>query len=85
MAGKKQKHVFVCFSRIFVLFFPRPFTKLQKKTFKKSYRLAPENPYPVALNDCYSVIKYLLDHPDEFNADVSKMILAGDSAGNRLF
>lgn len=44
------------------------------------YRLAPEHPFPAALNDVYSVYRWLLDTgyaPD-------RIALAGDSAGGNL-
>ncbi len=45
------------------------------------YRMAPEHPHPVPTQDCYSVTKYVIQNPDEFSVDISKLILAGDSAG----
>jgi acetyl esterase/lipase len=46
-----------------------------------SYRLAPEYPHPIPINDCYSATKYILQNPREFNADPSRIVIAGDSAG----
>jgi acetyl esterase/lipase len=45
------------------------------------YRLAPEFPHPAPTDDCYSATKYVLQNPHEFNADLSRLIVAGDSAG----
>ena len=47
--------------------------------------MAPENPYPIPTNDCFDVTKYIIEHPAEFNADVTKLVLAGDSAGLRAW
>lgn len=44
------------------------------------YRLAPENPYPAALNDCISIWDYLMLKGYGSN----DIIVAGDSAGGNL-
>ena len=44
------------------------------------YRVAPENPYPAALEDAIASYQWLLDHG--WNGD--QIILAGDSAGGGL-
>ncbi|KAJ6112003.1 hypothetical protein N7523_008064 [Penicillium sp. IBT 18751x] len=46
------------------------------------YRLAPENPFPAAINDVEDAIKYALGRPDEF--DLSRLSLSGFSAGGNL-
>ena len=43
------------------------------------YRLAPESPFPCALNDCYAAVKELITL---FGED--KIVLIGDSAGGNL-
>lgn len=48
------------------------------------YRLAPETPYPGAIDDCYATIRYLFENADELNIDRSKIMVAGDSAGGAL-
>jgi acetyl esterase/lipase len=47
----------------------------------KSYKLAPESPYPASINDCLAVTKYALENATEFNADPERVVLIGDSAG----
>jgi acetyl esterase/lipase len=44
-----------------------------------SYRLAPEVPYPGALNDGEDVINYVLANPDLY--DHSRIVISGSSAG----
>lgn len=43
------------------------------------YRLAPEHPFPAALDDVSSVYRYLLDSPS-----TGQIVVAGDSAGGGL-
>ncbi len=45
-----------------------------------NYRLAPEHPFPAAIDDAVHAYQWLLDHGSE----PSKTILAGDSAGAGL-
>lgn len=48
------------------------------------YHTAPEKMYPYALNECYDVAKYVAQHPEEFHADPTKIVLMGHSAGANL-
>lgn len=48
------------------------------------YRLAPENPYPAAVDDCEGCIRWLADHAGEYGFDISKLMVLGDSAGGSL-
>ena len=48
------------------------------------YRLAPENKFPAAAEDAYAAVQYVAAHPDEFNADPSRIAVGGDSAGGNL-
>ncbi|KAI3171782.1 hypothetical protein CBS147317_1211 [Penicillium roqueforti] len=47
-----------------------------------SYRLAPEHPFPAALNDVEDAVKYVLTRPDEF--DLTRVSMSGFSAGANL-
>ena len=46
-----------------------------------NYRLAPEHPYPAALDDARSAYRYLLD---TIGVTSSRIVLVGDSAGGGL-
>ncbi|WP_079523748.1 alpha/beta hydrolase [Solibacillus isronensis] len=58
--------------------------KFQAVVFIPQYRLAPENPYPAALDDGYDLLKWISEHTDELNIDPTKIIVSGASAGGNL-
>ena len=48
------------------------------------YRLAPEHPYPMALNDCIAALQHIISHSDELHIDTNRITLGGDSSGGNL-
>ena len=54
------------------------------KVIAVDYRLAPEHPFPAALNDCYNVTKWATEHKDELQWDGKNLAVAGDSSGGNL-
>jgi acetyl esterase len=48
------------------------------------YRLAPENRYPTAPEDCYAALCWLTDHADEVGIDAGTVSVGGESAGANL-
>lgn len=48
------------------------------------YRLAPENPYPAAVDDAWAATCWVADNAGRFDADGSRLAVAGDSAGGTL-
>ena len=48
------------------------------------YRLAPENPYPAPLEDCYAALRYLFEHADTLQVDKARVAIGGASAGGGL-
>ncbi len=54
------------------------------KVIDIDYRLAPEHPFPIPLNECYDVVKWAFDHAEELNVDTEHIAVGGHSAGGNL-
>jgi acetyl esterase len=48
------------------------------------YRLAPEHPFPAALEDCLVALRWTRAHAAELGGEGERMLIAGDSAGANL-
>lgn len=51
--------------------------------FSVSYRLAPQDPYPAALEDCFDAVDGIFSLLDEETYDVTRVLICGDSAGGK--
>ncbi|HET6612688.1 MAG TPA: alpha/beta hydrolase [Kofleriaceae bacterium] len=49
-----------------------------------NYRLAPRFPYPAAVIDSFAAFEWLCDNAERFGGDLSRLVLAGESAGANL-
>jgi acetyl esterase len=48
------------------------------------YRLAPEHPFPMPLDDCVAAIRWIRSEAARLRVDRERVVLAGDSAGANL-
>jgi acetyl esterase/lipase len=48
------------------------------------YRLAPENPFPAPVEDCYAGLKWLFAHAGELQVEPSRIAIGGASGGGGL-
>jgi acetyl esterase len=52
--------------------------------FNASYRLAPRHPFPAAVEDACRAYQFVLENAARFGGDLSRLVLAGESAGANL-
>lgn len=52
--------------------------------FSINYRLAPTHPFPAALEDTALALGWLAEHAKEYQADLGRLVYAGESAGANL-
>jgi acetyl esterase/lipase len=48
------------------------------------YRVAPEYPHPIPLEDCYTALCWLADNATELGVDLQRIAVTGESAGGGL-
>lgn len=68
--------------------FDRPVRRLANDSgmsvLSVDYRLAPEHPFPAALDDCIAAVEWASDHAADIGVDSTFVAVGGDSAGGNL-
>ncbi len=52
--------------------------------YSVDYRLAPEHPYPAALDDCFTAFQWMVENSESLRIDSRSIALLGNSAGSGL-
>lgn len=59
-------------------------SELRAVVINVDYRLAPENKFPIPLNDCYQAVQWTIDNAATYNINPDRIGLWGCSAGGNL-
>jgi len=52
--------------------------------FNINYRLAPQHPFPAAMQDASDALLWILENASNYEADPKELVLSGESAGGNL-
>ena len=67
-----------------ILFASRITCEAKCVTLDLDYRLAPEYPYPAAINECYEIVQWAVRHAEELGIDPERVAVGGHSSGGTL-
>ena len=60
------------------------FARAGMLVFNVNYRLAPEHPFPAAVEDVSAAYRWVVEHAASWGGDPSRLFVAGESAGANL-
>ncbi|WP_306060362.1 alpha/beta hydrolase fold domain-containing protein [Natronococcus wangiae] len=49
-----------------------------------AYRLAPEHPFPVAVEDCYATTAWIVENHAAVHGETDRVAIGGESTGGTL-
>ncbi len=58
--------------------------RAHSRVMSVGYRLAPEQPFPAATDDCYAALEWAVAHAGALGVDAQRVFVAGGSAGANL-
>lgn len=58
--------------------------EMDLQLFTVEYRVAPENPHPAPVNDCWAGLKWVFENAGELGVDTGSVMVVGLSAGGGL-
>lgn len=53
-------------------------------TIALDFRMAPEHPFPAAVEDCYAALCGIVEEVDRFGGDPNRIVVVGDSSGANM-
>lgn len=61
-----------------------PWLEMGWNVFNVEYRLAKVSLAPAAVEDCQCALRFITDHAREYNVDLARVVVMGESAGGHL-
>lgn len=64
--------------------FTTQYARMGFTVFSINYRLMPEHRFPAGFHDCCDALLWVLENAHRYNADVDRLVIAGESAGGNF-